>query len=73
MDAPEKRLVLKRCILGLGKITVRNGELCFTFFSFLFLTSLLQRYIHGAFEDMRHWCIQHFISHIKHEMKKHIG
>ena len=35
MDVPEKKLVLKRSILGLGKITVRNGELCFTFF-FLF-------------------------------------
>ena len=28
-------------------------------------TSLLQRYIHGVFEDMRHWCIQHFISEMK--------
>ena len=33
MDAPEKK---KRSILGLGKITVRNGELCFAFFFFFF-------------------------------------
>ena len=26
--------------------------------------SLLQRYIHGAFEDRGHWCIQHFIRDI---------
>ena len=39
----------------------------FFFFSFLFLTffnaSLLQTYIHGAPEDMRHWYSQH-IAHI---------
>ena len=35
-------------------------------------TSLLQRYIHGAFEDMRHWYIQHFMSY-KHEMNEHTG
>ena len=27
-----------------------------------FNTSLLQIYVHGALEDMRHWYSQHFIS-----------
>ena len=31
---------------------------------FFFNTSLLQRYTHGAFEDMRHWYIQHFVSNM---------
>ena len=37
-----------------------------------FNASLLQTYIHGAPEDMRHWYSQHFISH-KHGMNKHTG
>ena len=34
--------------------------------------SLLQTYIHGALEDMRHWYSQHFINH-KHGMNEHTG
>ena len=36
----------------------------------VFNTSLLQTYIHGALEDMRHWYSQRFISH-KHGMNEH--
>ena len=47
------------------------------FFEFLLLltffnTSLLQTYIHGALEDMRHWYSQHFMSH-KHGMNEQTG
>ena len=42
----------------------------FFFFLTFFNTSLLQTYIHGALEDMRHWYSQHFISH-KHGMNEH--
>ena len=53
-----------------------NELITLKLFSFLFLTffntSLLQTYIHGALEDMRHWYSQHFISH-KHGMNEHRG
>ena len=35
-----------------------------------FNTSLLQAYMQGALEDMRHWYSQHFISH-EHGMNEH--
>ena len=45
----------------------------FVYFFDIFLnTSLLQSYIHGALEDMRHWYSQHFIRH-KHGMNEHTG
>ena len=48
----------------------------FLFFYFIFWhffnASLLQTYIHGAPEDMRHWYSQHFIRH-KHGMNEHTG
>ena len=42
---------------------------CVDFFSFFtfFNTFLLQKYIHGAPEDMRHWYTEQFISHINME------
>ena len=42
-------------------------QISYLFFFTFFNTFLLQKYIHGAPEDMRHWYTEQFISHINME------
>ena len=64
----QRRLVLGgipslALVLPLGGKRWRHQLVLLFWFTF-FNTSLLQKYVHGAFEDMWHWYIQQCISHI---------
>lgn len=53
--------------MSLKQVNTEQARFSPLFGGTFFNTSLLQKYIHWALEDMRYWYIQHFISDINME------
>ena len=51
-----------QCVVCFANFTAFSSVFIYFIFT-CFNTSLLQTYIHGALENMRHWYSQHFMNH----------